>query len=267
MDVFESGKLLCYVINLDSKPQQWAVMQKELAAQNIQPLRFPAVNGRSMDGVPDPPRIRHCVYYWRQGRTITPGRQGCFVSHREVWRLFLASDAEYVMVCEDDINLAPDFRQIILESMTYAHTWDYLRVHQGRFWGVFPYATLPCGRQLCTALRDNVSGACYILNRKAADFFYRRTANMCAPSDSTRHYGWRAVRETSIYPSPVTLSEFAAESTITPRSVLGKMHPWHLAWWTMMMYRICFRVHRYSLQFLRAMRRMVFRPKPRPEDK
>ena len=52
-------------------------------------------------------RLRH------SGVDMRAGEMGCYLSHREIWKSFLASDDELCLVLEDDVEIGPDFAAVV----------------------------------------------------------------------------------------------------------------------------------------------------------
>lgn len=88
-----------YVINLDRRPDRWAVMAEQLDRLGIEAERIPAVDGRNLSD-----RDRRFGPY---GRLLLPA-VGCCRSHAAAMRRLLATDAPAALVLEDDIELAED---------------------------------------------------------------------------------------------------------------------------------------------------------------
>lgn len=73
---------------------------------------------------------------------MTPGAVGCFLSHRRCWEECVRS-GEALLIFEDDVVLAPNFRNIVAAAVTRCNEpdvvekWDALLL--GAFGGVHPY--------------------------------------------------------------------------------------------------------------------------------
>jgi glycosyl transferase family 25 len=93
------------VINLDGSDARWASATAALTAAGIAFVRLPAFDGRGKTALPlyDPAAARA-----RFGRPLTGGEVGCFLSHLDGARRFLATGAPLGLVLEDDLACAPD---------------------------------------------------------------------------------------------------------------------------------------------------------------
>ena len=98
-----------YVINLDRRPDRWNDFSKQSILKEFKHLqRFSAVDGKTLNLVDDE-RIslhtRHNIQqnYRRSDYEInTAGAIGASFSHITIWKKFLESDSEYLVVFEDD---------------------------------------------------------------------------------------------------------------------------------------------------------------------
>ncbi len=93
---------VCYAINLDRRPERWALLAQRLPADWELPevRRFPAIDGRTLP----------C------DRTVTPGTLGCLASHRAVLER-VARKARTALIFEDDVIFRPDFCRQFAELM------------------------------------------------------------------------------------------------------------------------------------------------------
>jgi hypothetical protein len=98
-----------YVINLDRRPDRWTTFSAQPALQDFKKLqRFSAVDGSKLNVLADErvslhTRLNISKKYRRSHYEIcTAGAIGASFSHITIWQQFLASDAQYVVVFEDD---------------------------------------------------------------------------------------------------------------------------------------------------------------------
>ena len=104
-----------YVVNLDRRPDRWEEFQKQPLFGEFKSIeRFPAVDGKTLDWKNDD-RISYQTRknieksYRRSHYEINSlGAIGASLSHIGIWRKFLASEAKYCLVFEDDTVLKPE---------------------------------------------------------------------------------------------------------------------------------------------------------------
>lgn len=93
------------VVNLDRRTDRWDAMRKKLSDAGIKNFeRFSAVDGQRLQMNDELKYLfRNNDFNYRQGVV------GCALSHLRIWEELLASKEDYVIVTEDDIELASDF--------------------------------------------------------------------------------------------------------------------------------------------------------------
>ncbi len=105
-----------YVINLESSPERRAWMECELARAGVSGEFVRAIDGRRLGpGFERRLRERETVY------RLSKYEAACTLSHRKVWRRFLASGASHAIILEDDVRLGSSFAR--------AATFDWSRLN------------------------------------------------------------------------------------------------------------------------------------------
>ena len=95
-----------HVINLDSRPDRWEAIERQLAAQGLTAQRIAALTGQDARDR----GYRLCVPAQEQPEwRVGDGAFGCAASHIEAYRLIAASEAPGALVLEDDAVLVDDF--------------------------------------------------------------------------------------------------------------------------------------------------------------
>lgn len=100
-------KLGVYLINLDSSTDRLAQASAELKKHNIEFERISAVDGRKLD-------VQTYESYNSQqantlmGRDLLGAEIGCYLSHKRCVAEFLASDFDFIIVVEDDLEVISD---------------------------------------------------------------------------------------------------------------------------------------------------------------
>ena len=108
--------MVTYLINLDGSDERLNKAHQELVRANINYQRISAVDGRGLD-------IHNYEHYdseqaWHEmGRDLIGAEIGCYLSHKKCLNEFLATDAEYALVLEDDLQLTDDIASIIEQSI------------------------------------------------------------------------------------------------------------------------------------------------------
>lgn len=82
-----------YLINLGRRPDRLANMDAALTALGLPYTRIEAADGSALT-LP-------------AGQTMPAAAYGCYLSHIEAYRAFLATDAQHCVIMEDDVALSP----------------------------------------------------------------------------------------------------------------------------------------------------------------
>ena len=158
------------------------------------------------------------------GVPMRPGEMGCYLSHRQVWRDFLASDEQLCLVLEDDVTILPEFAQVVQSLLDVSAQWEFVRLY-----GVYPRPSialqpLACARRLVDYFEQPNGTQGYLLNRDAATRLLGYTASMWQAIDMAIDCDWEhGVRIMGIEPAVLSLDEDFA-------TTLGAIDKPHLSW-------------------------------------
>jgi GR25 family glycosyltransferase involved in LPS biosynthesis len=133
----EQKKLQVFCINLKERPDRWERFERQPGAQRImQSLpfeRFEGINGKLLD-IKNDDRVslrtkRNILYQKRRDHEDldTPGGVGCYLSHYSVWKRFLDSDKEKVLILEDDAEIPETFLEMLATAMEDLNQEDIKR--------------------------------------------------------------------------------------------------------------------------------------------
>lgn len=111
-----------FIINLDTCPEKWHKSSTLLKSIGLNPQRFPAVYGKSID-----PSYLQSITHPSVDYTIKRGRStdeqiqglgaiGCYLSHVKLWEMLLESKNEMFLIFEDDLNSKMNININKLES-------------------------------------------------------------------------------------------------------------------------------------------------------
>lgn len=185
--------LQTWVINLDRAPERLARIRGQLEHLGMPFTRLPAVDARQLTEAQ-----RACldeVGFRRQhGMPPLLGELGCYLSHVEVMRAFLASQARFALVLEDDVQLHGSLPAVLQGLAQHAGRWDVVKlsaVHRGTPQPVLEVAP---GHQLAVMLSRVTGSSAYLMNRKAAEAYLHPTRGllpMSLPYDHAFDRAWR----------------------------------------------------------------------------
>lgn len=179
-------KVVTYLINLEGSDQRLASATAQLNQENWKFSRFPAYDGRgkalSEFENYDDDNAQKIL-----GRSLISSELGCYLSHYGCAEKFLETDADYLVVLEDDIDVLPNFKQN-LDSLL-----NYLDQHKELDWYVVNIAAKKKklakdivqiqDYSLWHAYYFPIRGVGLVWSRKGAEEFVRFGKTMQVPVD------------------------------------------------------------------------------------
>lgn len=119
--------LMVLLINLPRSTERLARMQERLQALGLGYEILEAVDGRARwDELLPTVDVR--AFERHVGRDVLPGEIGCYHSHLQAWQRFLASEAQFLLVLEDDMVFHEDFADALRIALQGAAHWDMLKL-------------------------------------------------------------------------------------------------------------------------------------------
>ena len=112
-----------FFVNLTSQPERLEWFTAQCRKLDIEAVRVDAVNGselsdQELDG-------------YRQRRQMDahfgPAEIGCYLSHWRAWEQFLATDADWGFIAEDDLHLAVDSADFFRSTEWIPHDADVIK--------------------------------------------------------------------------------------------------------------------------------------------
>jgi GR25 family glycosyltransferase involved in LPS biosynthesis len=109
------------VINLDTATSRWNNVKEEFEKADLQPIRLSAVNGRDLSALQ---RKKHATFAC--SLFCADAVLGTTLSHKSAWEI-AANEEEPVLICEDDVKFADEFKVRLEECMReLPEGWDIL---------------------------------------------------------------------------------------------------------------------------------------------
>jgi len=182
-----------YVINMADNTARMEKCRNALGAAGIAFERFEAVNGRALgaddvagvyDAGANASRFRH---------PLVAGEIGCYLSHVEVWRKLVLSDAPGAVVLEDDFEAEADL-PVVLHALAHdagRGEWDMVKLYTRR-----PDKRMLARRPLCEGYEiahpyqvpNTTLG--YVITRASAEQLLRRSLPFARPIDEDHKRFW-----------------------------------------------------------------------------
>jgi len=108
------AKILKYVLGLDGANRFDSFYSVGAPAQDF--IRYSAVDNRDNHVADEEFDVEFFRSRWH--RDPSPAEKGCMLSHVNMWRDFIASDADWALIAEDDILLSPDAEAVVNAIIT-----------------------------------------------------------------------------------------------------------------------------------------------------
>lgn len=108
------AKILKYVLGLDGANRFESFYSVGAPAKDFVP--YSAVDNRDNHVTDDEFDVE--LFHSRWHRDPTPAERGCMLSHVKMWEDFVASDADWALIAEDDILISPDAEAVVNAIIT-----------------------------------------------------------------------------------------------------------------------------------------------------
>jgi len=209
-------RLHTWVINLDRAPDRLARIRAQLERLGLPWTRIAAVDARALTpaqrALLDEPGYRR-----RHGKTPALGELGCYLSHVEAMRLFLASGHEFALVLEDDVLLQDALPAVLQGLVAQPGRWDVAKLSAVHSGAPLPYLEVAPGRQLAVMLTRCTGSSAYLMNRRAATAYAAGLLPMTLPYDHVFDQGWRFhIAFRLVTPTPCDHDEQAPTTIVAP---------------------------------------------------
>lgn len=202
-----------YIINLDRVPERWEHMSTTFAKVDIPVVRVSAIDGKQLQ-LPcasfDDKKFRNF-----HGRNINIFEVACYLSHLKAIELFLESDDEISMICEDDLFLKPRASEVIKAALAKRSLWNILRLTGLRKGKACRVQHLTSDHFLTVHLGRLKGAGAYLIDRKAASILVKKLLPMWLPWDHAIDREWNfGLKALAVAPFPISQTEEKFESAI-----------------------------------------------------
>jgi len=221
-------KIKYFLINLDDNKARLESSLKQLQKFNISATRISAFDGRSLNLATYPHyNATRALKY--MGRQLVGGEIGCYMSHVRCAEAFLASDAEYGVILEDDFKMEIDLPKIISETLIWLKRekdieWDLINIGNEKLKlssHLHDLKSSNCNHSLCRAFYFPMTTTGLVWNRQGAKSFLEQPLDLFAPIDNFFRY-WLTHSGRGLAFTPQLVSTTGDESTIDGSSSTKK---------------------------------------------
>ena len=222
-------ELRTWVINLDRAPDRLQRIAAQLDHLGLPWTRLPAIDARGLQ--PEQrAALDESAYRRRHGMTPLPGELGCYLSHVAVVRAFLACDARYALVLEDDVKLGESLPAVLRALAACPERWDMVKlsaVHSGT---PVPVCELAPGHRLAVMLSKCTGASAYLINRHAAQAYADGLLPMTLPYDHVFDQGWRFGMKVRLVSPPPCGHDDVTPSTMGYQDAPRRKFHWTKRW-------------------------------------
>ena len=127
MTTLRLSGLMVLLINLPRSTDRRLRMEQRLEALGLAYELLPAVDGRAQ-WEQLLPTVDMTAFQRHTGGDVLPGEIGCYHSHLQAWQRLLASDADVLLVLEDDMVFHDDFLPALRTALRGRAHWDLLKL-------------------------------------------------------------------------------------------------------------------------------------------
>ena len=111
-------KVETYLINLDGSHDRLQNATTQLGQQGFPFVRFAAYDGRGKP-LSEFNNYNDTKANQIMGRSLISSELGCYLSHVGCVQRFLETDADYLIVLEDDLKIVEDFANTVKDILDY----------------------------------------------------------------------------------------------------------------------------------------------------
>lgn len=206
------------VVSLPDARERRRHMQEQLGRfPGLQWFFFDATRIRARDEYPEDYDVRARKFLF--GDDLRPGEVGCFLSHRELWRLCAQSGDQAWCILEDDIVLLDNFEQRVRLLMRHVSRWDVVRLMQllpRR--GSWIHQELDPQNRLRGFDRQPSGMQGYLIRPQAAKILFQHAHKIVWPIDETLDLYWEHKQRLYCLDPPAIGLDQRFESMIGARS-------------------------------------------------
>lgn len=203
--VFKDIKVL--LINLDRAEKRYEQMVAQFKEKEIEFEKISAVDGKNYQYTNK--EFNKRLFMMCEGKKENPAEIGCYLSHYFAIERFLKTDKKFCIIFEDDAIINDDFKDIVKELADNSNSWDFVKFNTSRdsgFGNIKVMSLLNDKYKMVASLFPKHLSAAYIINRKAAESFYKKLLPMFSTYDHEFVKFWKYnMKQYSIFPSPITV--------------------------------------------------------------
>ena len=234
--------MITYLINLKRAKDRRKSVSEYLKNADIEFTILEAVDGKQLS-LPIS-SFNETRYKLLHGKRPNLGEIGCYLSHLKALELFIKTDENHALICEDDIEFLPNLRKIIDNALSSEIYFDLLRLSGGsdkkrERGSPIKLAKIQDGYHLAINFTFKPGTGCYLINKKGAKAVLKKLHKISLPIDHALDRDWLiGLKSLTVFPSPVTLKESLHIQNSYIQATKEYKINYFLRLWTVIPYRI-----------------------------
>lgn len=205
-------------INLDEDTGRRAALEAQFAAAGVEAQRHPATRWTRLSTAAQAALYSEALNRQSYFRPLVAGEKGCYASHIEVWRALLASDAPGLVVLEDDVELEPDFAEVVNAIAALPPGWNMVKLIGREREKAQARQPLTARHALVDYRRVPSLTAGYVISREGARKLLAARVPYGRPIDIDLRLWWECdLSVQGVVPAAIRLAESSDASSIGQR--------------------------------------------------
>ena len=170
-----------YLINLDRSPDRLGWMQRRMNELRMQMTRVSAVDGRQLPEA----EIQRWTNVVHPRFGMGPNEIACFLSHRRIWEMIIASGKPWSFIAEEDIFIADEICQFMSSLDWIPPDADLVKAEtvKQRVWLSANPHSRHHSHNLIELRSFHGGSAGYFVSRECAEKLINSTNAFCVPLD------------------------------------------------------------------------------------
>lgn len=163
----------------------------------------------------------------RRGLGMTKGEIGCFLAHRNAWKIISEQEENLVaLVVEDDVGFHPGVAGVIADAAANLGSGDFIRVYSDWERRTLRSITLEGGYRMGIPCSPGNTTVAYMIRSPAARRLLSGSVRFNRPVDDYLGHAWlHGCREVALSPSPC-IHDHGGSSVIGRREHASGFRPW-----------------------------------------
>jgi glycosyl transferase, family 25 len=214
-----AANLNVYLINLDRDIARFEFVHRQLNNLEIEYQRFSAIQGSEIA------EWQRKYFYNQDGSLasqLSLGEIGCYASHLALMQRVIEDDAP-ALILEDDIEIKPEFPDLLPAILSLGHNWDILRISSRRKGAKIKVASLPGGYRAVKYLHVPPNTGAYIIKPSGARKFLDWLTPRWRPVDQDLRRVWETRLLTiGIDPQPIIQNVLPSSINAIGGKIVGR---------------------------------------------